>query len=342
MGIIYFSDKNDQEYDDFYKIHQFSLSLVELWQKGDIDGVKNCPEIDPLAGNSYLKCNLSFLNCFIKDKEFDVQFKGSKKLGPHYGQVLEISKNKSVLELFLKEDCHEISLPARWYGYSTYPTTGEDIVWNNFNRKIVVDNRLVLNKEIIDWNKEIVPKAILDDFKKWHLPATYLTKNQMQQYCQSRGKQVMNALIYDAITFYPLYRDDPKKLPVYRVANPWTVKLNNTFLKLKKSPNAQECSQAYVKDCKGLFPYEDYLNNSISWSGLFQSLGGPMEYMRNPINPKQNVLLSSYHFSVNSDVHELGKRGYWDGAGHAPKNFEFGEKMEDKKIDVGFRCFYYD
>ncbi len=344
---VRFSDRKDQKklnIDDF--MSEVEL-LIRTWREGDIQSDYlteryTCPDVPniPQIGNSFLKCNYHFLKCFINNRKFK------------YIKNLDISSNKNGNvrldfenhSLTLKNNCHQTLLPQRWYGYSNFPQGSEDIVWNNFNRSISIDQFQVKNSDVILWDKTKVPKKILEDPSKWFLTAGYLLEKEMIQYCQDRGKQVMDALLFDAISFYPVFMEEPQKTPVFRVPNPWTVKYKNTFLNanLKLPMDKKSCALAYTRECLQ-FPIMPYFQNSISWAGVFQILGGDMEYMRNPIEPEKNIFASSSLYEVQSVFHTPGIRFHWDGKGHAPKNFDFMDPDEKKEnIPVAFRCVKYD
>lgn len=326
--------------------------LIRTWRDGDylghyITGRFECPTIPQLkdVGNSYLRCNKLFLQCFIDQVKFefiDIESIESKKNGD---VIIDIDLGQETKKLVLKNKCNEVKLPERWYGYGIYPKKGQDIVWNNFDREILVDKYQVSIYDIYLWDESRVPGAIKSDHSKWHLPATFLLQKDMHNYCLDQGKQVMNTLIFDAVSFYPINYDRPNKTPVFRAPNPWTIKYRNTFLNPQSTRplNKNDCAQAYVKECKKSFMYEDYLKNSVSWSGVFQILGGEMEYMRNPIKPKKNLFTSSSLFSRFSPFHTSGLRFYWDGLGHGIKNFDFLDDDSNlKTVPVAFRCFRYD
>jgi hypothetical protein len=98
------------------------------------------------------------------------------------------------------------------------------------------------------------------------------------------------------------------------------------------------CNQVFSSECVKLVPFEDFQFNATSWLGLSSILGGPMEYMRNPVESNENLLASSYHYPITSNYHQLGKRAFWDGLGHTWENFTLEERPLNEKGEIGFRC----
>jgi hypothetical protein len=343
------SDRNNQEKASISEYMEETKKVIRVWRDGDylgqyLSGRYSCPAIPQLkeVGNTYLKCNKFFLQCFIKETSFNLIKIDSVEVLKNGDVTIDVNFNAKTKKLLLKNNCHEVKLPQRWYGYGSYPKVGDDIEWNNFDRDIYVDKYQVNIHDVYIWDESRVPDSLREDTSKWHLPATFLLKDEMVKYCLDHGKQIMNALIFDALSFHPIDLDKPDKTPVFRSPNPWTVKYKNTFLnpKLNLPIDKNSCAQAYVKECKKDFLYTDYLKNSVSWSGVFQILGGEMEFMRNPIEPNKNLFVSSSLFSRYSAFHSSGLRFFWDGLGHRKKNFDFLDV--DKNLPVAFRCFRYD
>ena len=60
---------------------------------------------------------------------------------------------------------------------------------------------------------------------------------------------------------------------------------------------------------------------------------------RQPRPPPQNLNLSSFYFPLESPVHKISRRGYWDGRDFDPLRFSTGVfSFPDSDISVGFRC----
>lgn len=280
---------------------------------------------------------------------------------PDYGILLELelnnSKKKHRLKIILEDSCGDTFLPERVYGFGPYlyHPDFKDWKWDNFNRSMFIDKKLVTNRDIIEWKvhgkftsniKPKIPDEILNKKEKWSLPASFLKKEEMRQYCAFKGKQVLQAHVFDAATFHPMSEKKIHSKRIFRTPFPWTVKRNKSFLyraqkyedfKLKK----KHCYKAFTKDCFNFASLNKYFEESVSWIGMFQILGGYFEFLSNRLDPKENLKASSFYFKSSSPFHSLGLRTSWDGEGFLKSNFGLGEFInvgETNIFEVGFRC----
>ena len=244
------------------------------------------------------------------------------------------------LDLLLADQCQEVFLQPRVYAYGEEiigrPSEDiEDYRFDNFNQNIYIDRHLVMNSEINDWLDFGNPNFTKDikkvESNQLFLPATGLNYSQMENFCSYKGKQIMQAHMFDAATFLPMDMDEvfPKKnsrSPYY-----WTK---------KKSEFKEDCNLVYAKECMGKKAFR--LNSaSPSWAGITDSMGGIFEAFRNPIDPESNLKASSFYFNFKSPWHKLGFRAGWDGEGFDLRHFDFkgiNPEVAVDKFQVGFRC----
>lgn len=247
-------------------------------------------------------------------------------------------QNESMyLDVVLEDKCRENFLEERSYAYGEEFLEGEseDYRFDNFGRKIYVDNHLVTNFDINQWidfgNKTDILGLEKKSGNDLFRPAVFLTQDQMEKYCAFKEKQLMFAHIFDAATFLPMNLQEKNPTVLHRSPYYWTKNTKNISF---------SCKNIFTKECLRNSPF--ILNQTDpTWAGLYDSMGGVMEYFKNPIEPDSNLKASSFYFDKNSSWHKLGFRAYWDGKDFDYKNFDFrglSPFIADEKIQIGFRC----
>ena len=340
-----------------------SKEIEDVWINGDFNGlIKSgkikCNDLLPdkhLYLPSFLKCNPRFLHCYYRSKEFQtpkgvtVHFDESKLYDfvftrdylesntNNIGLKVKISVGEFTQDLILKNTCAETSLPKGQYRYGEFNELVDDIAWEN-DSNILVDRNLVTNYDILNWTKvDKTPKKITfsSERNELHLPAVKLNLQEMKGYCAFRKKQMLQAHVFDAATFYPeVVTKNRVKVGKLRGPLPWTRKHEYDFL------NKDHCKIIFTQECIK----SAYKEQAFSWIGLTQTLGGPMEAMDNPFHPRRNVLASSYYFPLESPWHGLGQRIFWDGINRNYYSFNFKKNVpefnqfRDANFDIGFRC----
>jgi hypothetical protein len=368
-------------------INQLSQSIDKRWLEGDIEElwIKNefkCEALKKLDNNStddsWLQCNPLYLDCYIKNHKgkIELEHKGQKEIAylkkfkngkyvqietrnslnhhltPVYATHIKFNFDKKSSEfysLLLEDKCKDIYLPQRIYGQELGDGKRKfDYKWDNLKRHIFVDKYQVTNLDInlwIDKTKNKIPKR--SDESKLSRPASHLTLKQMRSYCAFRGKKLMTAHVFDAMSFHPGDEDKIRNKYLVKRPYPWSKRKSKVFLyEALKGKDAkltkENCRKAFVKECMADFRPRAYDTRSASWVGAFQLLGGVMETMDNSVIGKQNLLLSSQYLSASSPWQQLGKRIYWDGLGNDSKNFDFPKGINlstyNLKYEVGFRC----
>ncbi len=341
-------DQTTQVKRDLEKIIQNSSEIHRLWMDGanskEWKLVKNqCLDfykIDYKFDEKILRCNPIFIDCierFSKNKfglsrnEEDALYKFISKSNSKLevsGYLFTVSDGKNTQEVVLENRCHEFLLEEGQYFYGAAPIEKnvDDEMFDNFGRKIYLDNRLVLNYEVNDWILSSAQAIKPIDKKEAFRPATHLPIALMEKFCASHSKILMQAHYFDAATFYQVENQKPQRS-----------KFHWTDLKNPKDFN-----------CKNLFSYEclegsQFVANisTPSLRGLFDPMGGFLEAFSNPFYPELNLKASSMYFPKNSKWHQLGKRAKWNGRTFDISSFDFdGEIPEtnDRELKVGFRC----
>lgn len=269
-------------------------------------------------------------------------------------------------------------LPQKIYGHEQFDLIkarrGEDWTWSNQERNLFIDRFLVTNRDIYEWKAYMHSPSTVEvekDPRQWAESATHLKAQEMEDYCASMGKHWIDSTLYDAGTMYPSsvnweegiqedhlesevdpLSNDQGSEWVVRSSYPWVQTAQKSFLYPyhfekkaveKEVMNRENCQLIYTKDCRlSSTPYIWMNGQTVTWMGVGQTLGGPMEAMRNLLNPHSNLKASSWYFSYESQWHTLGKRAYWNGEGHLREHFDFADSYplpeDDGRWRVGFRC----
>lgn len=364
---FYFIENPDriiQKRENLEVLIEGAKKLKKIWHEGDLRGdlrvgKLNCSkEFKEFEGidSTFFRCNLRFLECVLRESlEKDIiefpkniyplklennhytklvtrsNMQGPKI--PNYGVLIHIGYRNDALKVVFEDSCHETMLPQRIYSYGV---ENHDWRWDNIDRLILIDKHLVTNYDIL----QSIPDF---NFKKLSYPATGLKQKDMEKFCLSRGKQVAQAHVFDAATFFPGNLKNKFPQMVFKSPYPWTrVKMSSFLFSAQRYDDFvfenKYCNQVYSFECLGKVPFDDFQFKATTWLGLSEILGGPMEFMRNPIDAKENIFASSYHFPISSRYHQLGKRGFWDGLDLLWDNFDLEEKPIGENPQVGFRC----
>ncbi len=337
--------------------------LSRAWREGDSEGLwktnqLKCPNALGQAfviGSDYLKCNPRYILCLMESKGLKIDLDGEERevilqeadyhlITPANANVrnlarasylfeLRLSRSNKSLPLLLEEDCREVFLPERIYKYKNF-------IWDNYHANIFVDQYPVTFLEVADWlrfspeekNEKIELPKIQAELSHY---AYGLNLEQMKSYCAFKGKQLMSSEVYDAASFYPADLNNPQEELIVNAPYSWTRK--------KKITNEEAlCSKIYSEECLTKAPLVPLSNEAATWSGMFLSLGGPLEALYNPVDPEQNLKASSFYFPFNSSWQQLGARAHWEGEETRERDFDWGKKQPRPKVldgyQIGFRC----
>ncbi len=371
------SDKTIEKARQAQIIHSIIPELKKRYELGDIEnlytkGMLKCSDIPRhnLIQQDYMECNPHYLNCFFENGgKFTTKFqnktytvKANKysnnkfyEVAPKGGALklqLSIENNESNFsqKILLLDTCSDVYLPQRVYVYREHAKEeSTEYIWNNFDREIYIDKSLVSFRDLIDWVDAGYSEARLEIPKEkylWATPASNLSVNQMEQYCQFKGKQLVQSHILDAASFYPLEMNDPSFIDKSFPPFPWTKrKFGEELYEIQKGNiefKLSSCSIYYLRECfvKNR-PYKSVNSKNISWTGLRSLIGGVPEYVKNPFNPDYNIRASSMYLDASNQLNRLGMRISWNKESHETNSFSFlGSRIFSGSdlIKVGFRC----
>lgn len=326
-------------------------------------GVKCDAEIvhDNSIGRSYYQCNPQFWQCYwqkgvtqnpaieidlfgqtfhvVARASFDPvsqisplprYYQSFKRGHPEFPQTnghvveLEVREIRGLVQpMVLTDSCRDTYLPQRIYGYGKV----QDFIWDNFDRHLFLDRFYVTTRQVNEW-KILKGEAdkIDTDRKNWPRPALLNGKDQ-KEYCAFYGKRLLEAKLFDAATMSPTDMKNPLPTRIVRPDTPWQRDISKSFLGMARiNPDYQltplDCQLAQVKGCKERY----FSTDSATWMGFHFALGFNAEHLKNFINPKLNLKMSSRNLAPASEWHELGKLSSWGG-----------EQKED--TPVAFRCY---
>ncbi len=384
LGPIELSDNIVREAVFTEAIVSVAMDLHLLWRFADVNDLEK-EKISECMGitnqelknidRSYFQCNPDFFTCYIKIKHnqfSSTQFERIKLTiipgdnskivevtsplidGYPYGIKFTLADhekiNKSTFQF--EDSCSDVYLPERIYAEGPVEKAGtvDDFRFDNFNQAIYVDKFLVTFRDIKEWI-DVDPMGsegmVRPEQSLWAQPAHHISEKKMKAFCAFRGKQLVDAQIFDAMSFYPPSLEDPYPILNSRGPYPWTKKFKDSFLFMamhdpKFNFQIDFCKQVFTKECISSGKYKAHDRGHVTWSGVFQVMGGPLEAMRNIRSPKENLKASSYYFLAKSPWHQLGRRAYWDGVGFSDSNIEWGNKfkteIQDLDFAIAFRC----
>ena len=344
---------SDTKYEISDSIPLLASKLNERWRLGDIEGhlkTNNirCNSLKSLnVDSNALKCNPEYFNCFLAGKingvspkiEFDgLIFSPVKQNKKFYSQVqrgdikiiYQELKTKEKIYLKFSRYCHITFLPKKIY--SKGPESNQEEVWDNFHSDFFVDKFLVSNFDVSSWNGR---KYNLQNLYK---ASTDLNLSERKRYCHSQGKYLLSSRVFDAATIFPTKRSDNFS---FKPPYPWSKKRVSFYENL----NIKMCSKIYTKECDKFFEFSSYLPVSVSWIGIFNSLGGHMESFSSYVFRHSEIKVSSKYLEANSPWHELGIKATWEGSSLDPERFKFkniysssSREYDLSNFKVGFRC----
>ena len=327
------------------------------WEHARLDSENKCKKLS-YVDEQYYQCFPEYMQCLLENKLVKVQIDG--RLTPleakrsysyhqmptyrYYDFVISPEGKSQKLQLSFVDSCQEIYVPQRYYPFMANKRAAT-ISWDNFNRDIFVDKFLITNREVNEWidtmglsiEKKLPPER----------PSAFLSLEEMENFCAFKGKRLASAQVVEAASFYPSGSSDRAGRTLIRYDYPWTRRNSDTFLyKLKKDSELLltkfDCEKAYVRNCFEITPFITHMTKSSSWSGIFQIMGGPFEAYSNRLESKRNLRASSFYFPVESDVHVLGEKLFWDGLAHLDKNIDWLKDkpvgVDGRSLEIGFRC----
>jgi hypothetical protein len=307
-----------------------------FWQCYWQDGVIKNPSIEiDLFGQTFhvvAKPNFGPIAEFSSKLRYYQSFKRSEPGLPlNYGHIVELAVQEIrgfTQPMILSDSCRDTYLPQRIYGYSKVKDRRENgFIWDNFDRHLFLDKFYVTNRQVNEWRVHTNDfKKILADRKAWPKPALLSNKEQ-NDYCAFYGKRVLEAKLFDAATMSPTELNNPLADKILRPDTPWQRDISKSFLGMSQiNPDYQltplDCQLAQVEGCKEKY----FSTDSATWMGFHFALGFYPEHLKNFIEPKLNLKMSSRFQAPASPWHQLGNLSKWDGEQRA-------------SLPVAFRCY---
>lgn len=291
------------------------------------------------------RASFDAISGFSDEKRFTQVIARSTENRPHL-PVLGLMIDLEVKELpgmswkmILENTCQDTYLPERFYSYGKKNDPWE-MEWDNVGRNIYIDKFLVSRLDINWWvsTEKKSEKYFTQNPEEWPLPALTLNLTEQEEYCAWLGKRRMEAHLYDAATFMPGSLNQPFPDFIFKTWSYWERDKSKTFFLSKDKLKEGDCTRAWVKGCAEKFPFRPFDTNSATWMGIYQTSGGEMEALKNTIDHTQTLELSSYYLERNSEFHQLGSRGEWNGEGMDRDDFRLPANVIIPK-GVGFRCY---
>ena len=311
------------------KLTEF-VSLISLrWEQGDKENIiqsgqyqcTDIPAVLPKFPSSFFQCNSAYMKCFLEGGLSGANLTPLRDLLniKYLAHKTYVDSKDSLIIKFLLKDtdkeisikldnyCHQTYLPRRVY--SSGLGQGLNKIWDNYSQDIFVDKFNVNNYEVEKWRSNYKKDKIEKDS---FLPALKLNLDQMKKFCLDRGKQLLQAHIFDASSFFPS-------------------SLENGYIFKSKYPWGNEKK-------------ETGFEKSVSWNGVFFPLGGEMEVFKNIFTPHENLKVSNSNLKKNNPWNQIALRAHWDGEGRELKNFEFTQSHSVEVLPVerikgvAFRC----
>jgi hypothetical protein len=346
----------------------------------DENFLKNCPQFssNKVIPRELRSCSASLFSCYYYKRQEKLSFKKnwfelvlefngtdkrrlklfspdekashhSKNLSLEVSVKLNNGNRSESKTIYLKDVCRQAVLPQGFYRYGTKSSKK---LWHPSDIEYSIDRYLVRNIDIQEWSDQlnVLTKKEVIQLKKEdpYSAATSLTRQQMRQYCTFRGSEVLSSRVLDSITYHHgrAHLNEITQRPPGPNTSPYPfgARLMDSphYYAIKKGASASDetCKKIFSEECTRLVKGNGLWG--LGWSGVFEILGGPFEYLENIEMPRRNLKVSSIYFPLDSKVHQAGVRGFWNGQDYLkPNSFNFFRYSPKKSLDqyqVGFRC----
>jgi hypothetical protein len=349
--------RKPQGLESFMAYQKVVEKLNKKWifgsSKGSIDEVRiQCPEYFPDLKKielEDLRCNPDFLDCILSGRVksenpiIKVKVDGvlynfkPKKKGLRFLEAqgksryqLMMSYKKESFQIELINKCHQIELPENIYQY------GDDFLWDNYHRKILIDKYYVTNRQVNEWKKS-KGRTDLKPLIENYWPSVDLTLKERQDYCHHQGKKLLQAHVFEAVSHFYIRKDEKT---FERSKYPWTKK-SRTFLQKRVKPTREDCHYAYVKGCDSIFPFANRKSLGLGQIGVAHTIGSFLESVHNIYEPRKNLKVSSLFIEKGSSWNEVGRYALWDGEGLNESHIDWDKDYPRYKSDqypIAFRC----
>lgn len=360
-----------QKLEDKKALYLKARELENMWHTGNYKSPSARElECEALGGEKleqislrFSQCNPDLLKCWLKKTDSLSPYQIAQGKGDilslnfgALGRVVELSLKAPDTEqeqrIVLKDTCRDSFLPEGQYALGTPHQKKPDWFWDNSGRWIFIDRFPVSNRDVREWwerasfEEGLRPDLEFKNELDWLMkPATNLKAHEQKLYCASFGAQVLKAHLFDAAAFFPSDVKDVEVLP--RGPYPEGPRRQDSYLgqtqMLGETIDVEKlCRSLYSQECLDVQELYAHSELASSWMGIFQVLGGHFEHLPNPVRPRRNLKLSSFHYPLNSSWHQIGERGFWSGEGFTFKEFNWrteDPKTKDENYGVSFRCY---
>ncbi|EQC47208.1 hypothetical protein M900_0517 [Bacteriovorax sp. Seq25_V] len=344
----------DKQYAQMLLLDKYTQALGQLntiWENGEVEADGQCKQLEDVD-LLYYQCNPRYISCLIKNNI--LQKKIGLNLNPEYKYIQDnISRRyefkSDEFNFTLIDSCHEAYLPQRFYPFLVN-NREHTYEWDNHSKDLFIDKfqvRVGEYKDYLETSNNKLPTH-LENLKDQDIVFN-LSKDEMKKYCAFQGKEVLSAMVFDAGAIYPEDISDNHSRLFRAPYYPWSRKNSSSELfKIQKNKNYEIdknlkvslCPKVYSRDCSEE-KYIHYNRENVSWMGIYEVMGGYMEYTPNIIFPGENIKLSSIYFPWTSSKHRTGMRGYWDGEGFGFNNIAWkGDEnlAAQDEFKIAFRC----
>lgn len=273
-----------------------------------------CPElkVDENTNKNYYLCHPELLKCYLDHHKLKISLNSENV--ELLGKVSKIAIIDKPLNLNALGGVHTyINLTYQGQSKKVFLENSCDETHIPFKSEklFFIDKFQVRNNDVNRWinlkRPDLIKKIVTNNTFLSH-PSMNLTFKEKEQFCFDHGKKLLNQAFWEQATFYPDYANNK----LFKHPYPWTKKHIIDFEK------EDYCSKIYSQDChkKGI-PFIQMNDESISWSGVKEVLGGYPEIFSN-----KEVLISSSELLWEDPYNQLGKY----------------KKINQYKKGTAFRC----
>lgn len=264
----------------------------------------------------------------------------------HFFKLRALGVQESLL-FSLEDTCSESSLPEGRYAHGPQPVGQSDFLWDSTGQKIKIDRYPVSWGEFKRWLRTRPDLSFDEEMGNHFMPADRVSLEWQWSYCEAQGKTILQSHIFDAAAFYPAQISASHIAVLPRGPYPQGRRRTATVMGRYLEGQSEEleleghCLEVYTRECAewGL-PLLARLDTGSSHSGIFSTLGGIIEHIRNPWSSEHNLALASQYFFADSPLHALGVRGGWDGTGFDERSINSEQEITFPRgeLGIGFRC----
>jgi hypothetical protein len=310
--------KIHQKSEDYFieSVGKLQSTLSQRWTLGDKEELYHqdklkCPKLitnGQQIHSSYFECNPYYMACYLKSLPIDnndLDFKIKQKIYSYrfvsysiddksrFIATLKEKNTKKRVNLRFNNSCKDTYLPQSYYHSGARDEDGD--LWDNKGRHFYIDKHYVNRGDINLWKTKKLEK----NRNEFYLPEVRLKLKEKKDYCHSVGGHLLQSHIFDGASYIP----SKSNRYIYRFPYPWTkkVKINNLGIKYA-------CNYFVFKECLKKSKLIHHYPYSVTWMGIFNSLGNEVEEFDSKFDPNQSLKISSKELIFFSWAHQIGFR----------------------------------